>query len=126
MTDPRTLPAVRVRLADELPVRNDPIGRTHVGFRPGMSDSALWNRARGLWKASADRLLNAGLLLVTYDRTVQLVVDIRGVMKHGDALEIVGTPLAGHPLVGQKDPLDNNSQNPVAYGEIPTATKEIV
>lgn len=125
MTYPRTLPVARVRLSPEAPARNDPLGRTHTGFRPGMTDAALWNRARGLWKASADRLLNAGLLLVTHDRTVQLVVDIRGVMKYGDALEIVGTPLADHPLTGQVDPLDNNSHNPVAYGEIAMAAKEL-
>jgi hypothetical protein len=40
---------------------------------------------------------------------------IDGVTIHGDRVAIIGRPLPNHPLIGQPDPLDNTSQNPVAY-----------
>lgn len=142
MADPHVRPAIRARLTDEVPGRRgvdvideagvrwagaiqpDPMGRTHTGFRPGLSTAELWDRGRGLWKSSADRILAAELLLIVYNRAVQLVGTIQGVMKHGDTLEIVGVPLPDHPLIGKHDPLDNNSHNPIAYGQISTETKE--
>ena len=36
----------------------------------------------------------------------------------GDRLAVIGSPMGDHPLIGQSDPLDNASQNPVAYGSL--------
>ncbi|WP_170947920.1 hypothetical protein [Glutamicibacter sp. BW77] len=50
-----------------------------------------------------------------------MVGTIDGVHKfegRGDRLAIAGAPLPDHPLIGQMDPLDNTSQNPIAYGFI--------
>ncbi len=132
MTAPYLQPATRARLTDEVPGRRGPdgaiqpdsMGRTHTGFRAGLSVDELWDRGRGLWKSSADRLLASSVLIIVYQRAVQMVGTIDGVMKHGDALEIVGIPLPDHHLIGQPDPLDNNSHNPIAYGQI-TVPQEV-
>ena len=47
-----------------------------------------------------------------------LVGTIDGVTIHGDRLAVIGSPMGDHPLIGQSDPLDNASQNPVAYGSL--------
>jgi hypothetical protein len=47
-----------------------------------------------------------------------MVGTIDGITLHGERLAIIGRPLPSHPLVGQPDPLENGSQNPVAYGDL--------
>ena len=51
-----------------------------------------------------------------------MVGTIDGVTIHGDRVAIIGRPLPRHALIGQPDPLDNASQNPVAYGDLDELT----
>ncbi len=113
------LNVVRVRLgADHPAVVNDALGRERVGYREGASANELWQRGRGVWRMQPDRVIASQLLLIAHAGVVRLVGTIDGVTIHGDRLAIIGSPLGDHPLVGQSDPLDNGSQNPVAYGTL--------
>ncbi|MEP7160864.1 MAG: hypothetical protein ABI746_07150 [Dermatophilaceae bacterium] len=109
---------VRVRLgADQPAVTNDALGRERVGYRDGASDHELWLRGRGVWRMQADRVVDSEYLLIAHAGIVRMVGTIDGLTIHGDRIAIIGRPLGSHPLIGQLDPLDNNSQNPVAYGD---------
>ena len=110
---------VRVRLnADHPAVTNDALGRERVGYREGASVHELWLRGRGVWRMQADRVMASRYLIIANSSIVRLVGTIDGLTIHGDRLAIVGTPMGNHPLIGQPDPLDNASQNPVAYGTL--------
>jgi hypothetical protein len=111
--------AVRVRLGPDIPaVVNDALGRERVGFREGLSTHEVWLRGRGVWKMQPDRVLTSQLLIIANAGMVRMVGTIDGVTIHGDRVAIIGRPLPNHPLIGKPDPLDNTSQNPVAYGDL--------
>ena len=111
--------AVRVRLGQDIPaVANDALGRERVGFRKGLSTHEVWLRGRGVWRMQPDRVLTSQLLIISNAGVVRMVGTIDGVTIHGDRVAIIGRPLPNHPLIGQPDPLDNASQNPVAYGDL--------
>jgi hypothetical protein len=111
--------AVRVRLGQDIPaVVNDALGRERVGLREGLSTHEIWLRGRGVWRMQPDRVLTSQLLIIAHAGMVAMVGTIDGVTIHGDRVAIIGRPLPNHPLIGQPDPLDNASQNPVAYGDL--------
>ena len=110
---------VRVRLGVDHPaVVNDALGRERVGYREGASANELWHRGRGVWRMQPDRVIASQLLLIAHGGIVRAVGTIDGVTIHGDRLAIIGSTLPDHPLIGGPDPLDNGSQNPVAYGTL--------
>lgn len=126
MTTPRVesshLNAVRFKLAFDHPAKQpDPLGRTRVGYAPDLSTAELWERGRGVWKAKLDAVADCDLILVTYEGTVVLVGTVEGVTFAGDRIAVEGKPDPEHPLIGQPDPLNNKSSNPVAYGVVTTA-----
>jgi hypothetical protein len=111
--------AVRVRLGPDIPaVVNDALGRERVGFRGGLSTHEVWLRGRGVWKMQPDRVITSQLLIIANAGVVRMVGTIDGVTIHGDRVAVIGRPLPNHPLIGHPDPLDNTSQNPVAYGDL--------
>jgi hypothetical protein len=115
--------AVRVRLGQDIPaVANDALGRERVGFREGLSTHEVWLRGRGVWRMQPDRVITSQLLIIAHAGLVRMVGTIDGVTIHGDRVAIIGRPLSNHPLIGQPDPLDNTSQNPVAYGDLDELT----
>lgn len=115
--------AVRVRLGPDIPaVANDALGRERVGFRKRLSTHEVWLRGRGVWRMQPDRVLTSQLLIIANSGIVRMVGTIDGVTIHDDRVAILGRPLPHHPLIGKPDPLDNTSQNPVAYGDL----KELV
>lgn len=118
-SDRESLNVVRVRLGlDHAAVVNDALGRERVGYREGASPNELWLRGRGVWRMQPDRVIASQLLLIAHAGIVRLVGTIDGVTIHGDRLAIIGSPMGNHPLIDQPDPLDNGSQNPVAYGSL--------
>lgn len=115
--------AVRVRLGPDIPaVANDALGRERVGFRERLSNHEVWLRGRGVWRMQPDRVLTSQLLIIANAGIVRMVGTIDGVTIHGDRVAVIGRPLPHHPLIGQPDPLDNTSQNPVAYGDLDKLT----
>jgi hypothetical protein len=118
-----TTRAVRVRLGPDIPaVVNDALGRERVGFRERLSTHEVWLRGRGVWRMQPDRVLTSQLLIIANAGMVRMVGTIDGVTIHGDRVAILGRPLPHHPLIGKPDPLDNSSQNPVAYGDLSDLT----
>lgn len=115
--------AVRVRLGPDIPaVANDALGRERVGFRERLTTHEVWLRGRGVWRMQPDRVLTSQLLIIANAGIVRMVGTIDGVTIHGDRVAIIGRPLTHHPLISQPDPLDNTSQNPVAYGDLDELT----
>ncbi|MGN2642437.1 hypothetical protein ACTD5D_40945 [Nocardia takedensis] len=116
--------AVRFRLGYYSPVEDDPLGRGFTGWFPRMTEEEAWEAGRGVWKANQDRLSKEKFALVIGGGTVHAVAEITGVEDHGDRVALTGAVLAeGHPvrdaIIGYPDPVPNNSQNPVAYCELP-------
>ncbi len=111
--------AVRVRLGPDIPaVSGDALGRERVGYRDGLTAPEVWLRGRGVWKMQAARVIDSQLLLIANSGLVRMVGTIDGITLHGERIAIQGRPLPDHPLIGCPDPLENGSQNPVAYGDL--------
>ncbi len=95
----------------------DELGRSFVGWFPGMTEAEAWEVSRGTWKFKADRALQEPeAQIVNTEGMVLAVARITGITKCEDgryALE--GDLLAGDPRVGQATPTPHPSRNPVAY-----------
>lgn len=122
MADHREINAVRVKLGpDKAAPQPDALGRSRIGYAPNLGAADLWDRGRGLWRARLENVAEAQLLLMASAGTVVMVGIVTGVTFHDGRIAITGSPDPAHPLIGQPDPLDNSSANPVAYGTIETA-----
>lgn len=118
---PKSLTAVRFKLGiDEPAEQPDALGRNRIGYAPNLSTAELWERGRGVWKAKLTTVAECDLVILAHKGAVVLVGSVGGVTFHGDRIAVTGTPDPTHPLIGQPDPLDNASRNPVTYGEIRT------
>ncbi|MDN5899312.1 MAG: hypothetical protein L0H74_04520, partial [Brachybacterium sp.] len=118
----RELQVVRIKLGNERAApQPDPLGRDLIGYAEGLTTHELWLRGRGVWKAKLTTIAEADLVLLVAEGTVQLVGTVDGASFHDARVAVTGMPLPHHPLVGQSDPLPNNSQNPIKYGTITTA-----
>lgn len=95
---------------------DDPMGRTAMGWRPGLSESECWDRTRGLWILNENRVLKEDLAAVI-DRsgTIRAVATVTGIRKYSHKRAITGTVMPGHPWVGTQAPPINDSRNPVKY-----------
>jgi hypothetical protein len=121
----KPIPVVRIKIAAEQAARRDSDARELIGYRDGLSTGELWNRGREAWKMRAEKVLGCELLLISHAGVVRMVGTVEGIRKHdGGRLGIEGNPLSNHPLIGAKDPLDNASQNPVAYGYVTLPSSE--
>ena len=108
---------LQIQLGAERPAEpDDLLGRTTVGWRPGMSEDEAWAVGRGIWKFRADRALAEDeVQLVNTAGTVLVVAKITGISKHGDRYALEGTLLRGDPRVGKPTPSPHLSRNPVTY-----------
>jgi hypothetical protein len=121
MADQREFDVVRVKLGPDKPApRPDALGRPRIGFISGLDAAELWERGRGVWRARLDKVSDAQLLLIASAGTVVMVGTVTGITFHDGRVAVTGFPDPSHPLIGQPDPLDNNSANPVAYGTLET------
>lgn len=119
---PATGDAIRIKLGHAQPApADDPLGRTELGFRLGLSPQQLWDRGRGLCKFKADKAMAAGLCLLAHDGVTVMVGAVTGLQRFGTRLALTGYPLPHHPLINRPDPLHNNSRNPVTYGTVNTS-----
>lgn len=116
------IPVVRIRLGEDRPAPSpDALGRARIGFLPGLALAELWERGRGIWKASLPNVAAAELALLVADGIVVAVGTIQGVVFAGAGrIAINGEPDPLHPLIGQQDPIANGSRNPIAYGTVNT------
>ncbi|MFC9556007.1 hypothetical protein ACFTWF_34885 [Rhodococcus sp. NPDC056960] len=105
------------RMGEEEPLGpGDPLGRTQVGYRPGLGEAECWNRSRGVWKLKEGRALEQDLaVVVDPDWIVRAVARVTAVSKHGDRRAVEGEVIEGHPMVGQPFPTPNTSRNSISY-----------
>ena len=121
LDEPTPVRIVRIRLGTERPVEHpDPLGRSLIGYAPGLTPAELWRRGRGVWRANWDNISSAQLAVLVHDRVVVGVGTVEAIEPAGGRVAVVGRPLEGHPLIGQPDPLDNTSRMPLMYGEVTT------
>ncbi|MFD4483248.1 hypothetical protein ACFWPU_45090 [Streptomyces sp. NPDC058471] len=94
----------------------DLLGRTTLGWRPGMSETEVWEVSRGIWKFNADRALSQDeVQIINTEDTVLAVAKITGISKHGERYALEGELLLGDPRVGRPTPSPHLSRNPVTY-----------
>lgn len=106
---------LQIKLAKKQNVQNDPLGRTWVGAEPKMSERMAWEAGRGCWVMKASRAIDENeVRIVGPDGTILAIATMRGLIKHGNRLEIVGDLLEGDIRVGQQVEL-SKSQNPISY-----------
>lgn len=108
---------LQIKLAEQRMVDpdEDPLGRTAVGATPGMSEREAWEAGRGCWVMKASRAIDEDeVRIVNPSGTILAVAKIRGLIKHGNRLEVAGDLLEGDPRVGTTVEL-NRAQNPISY-----------
>ncbi|MGW8328541.1 hypothetical protein ACWGLE_11630 [Streptomyces sp. NPDC055897] len=94
----------------------DLLGRTAIGWRPGMSEDEAWEAGRGIWKLNADRALSQDeVQIINTSGTVLAVATITGISKHGDRYALQGDLRRDDPRVGRPTPSPHLSRNPVTY-----------
>jgi hypothetical protein len=116
--------AVRIKLGDYQMVTGDQLGRSYTGCFPRMTEAEAWEAGRGVWKMNRARATAERFAFVTGMGKVLAVAGIDGVTQYGDRFALEGQPLsAGHPVydayIGRPDPLANQSQNSLTYGDLP-------
>jgi hypothetical protein len=116
--------AVRLRLGKYEPVQADPLGRAFTGYFPRMTEQEAWEAGRGLWRMNTDKVSRERFALVVGEGRVRAVAQVTGIAVHGDRVELQGHVLPdGHPVreayLNRLDPVENSSQNPVGYSELP-------
>lgn len=115
--------AIRIKLGDYRTVQDDPLGRAYVGYFPRMTVEEAWVAGRGVWKMNRERAGRERFAVVVGGGAVRVVAEITGLEVHADRIALLGHPVADdHPLheryVGQPDPVDSGSQNPIAYTDL--------
>lgn len=106
---------LQIKLGHKQDVQNDPLGRASVGAEPKMSERDAWEAGRGCWVMKASRAIEEDeVRIVDPGGTVLAVATMRGLIKHGGRLEVVGDLLEGDPRVGTQVEL-SRSQNPISY-----------
>jgi len=96
----------------------DPLGRDHVGYRPGMTEQEAWTAGRGTWVLKVDRALEQDeVKIVNLDGIVLAVADILGIAKTREPgrYAIDGNLKPGDPRVGKPTTTPHKSRNSVAY-----------
>lgn len=116
--------AVRIKLGDYQTITGDHLGRNYIGCFPRMTEDEAWRAGRGVWKMNRTRAAAERFALIVGMGKVLAVAEIEGVTQHGDRIALEGHPLtAGHPVydacIGRPDPLANQSQNSITYGDLP-------
>ncbi|MFJ8955206.1 hypothetical protein ACIRO1_34450 [Streptomyces sp. NPDC102381] len=108
---------LQIQLGAERPADpDDSLGRTTLGWHPGMGEEEAWQAGRGIWKFNADRALAQDeVQIINTEGTVLAVAEISGISKHGDRYALEGDLLHGDPRVGRPTPSPHLSRNPVTY-----------
>jgi hypothetical protein len=116
--------AVRLKLGSYETVQGDRLRRSYIGYFPRMTESEAWIAGRGVWRMSADKASRQRFALIVGEGLVRAVAEITGFQVIDDRIALDGHLLPqGHPVreayLGQPDPVDTGSQNPVGYCDLP-------
>lgn len=107
----------------------DPLGRSQVGWSPGLSPQELFDIARGTWKMSQTRAAQERYAVVNGDGIVRLVFEIDAIVDApGGRLTFEGRVLEpGHSVHDHyvdKPAPKGKQQNPVTYFDSPFGGRE--
>ena len=94
------------------------LGRSRVGYHPGMTEQDAWIAGRGAWKLKADRTLEQDeIQIVNLDGIVLAVAEILGVSKTSapGRFAVEGRLKVGDPRVGKPTQTPHRSRNSVGY-----------
>jgi hypothetical protein len=107
---------IKIAARQSVNPEQDPMGRTWVGYTPGMSEEDAWEAGRGCWVMKASRAIDEDeVQIVSGEGTILAVATMRGLIKHGNRLEIIGDLQKGHERVGTVAGHVSKSQNPISY-----------
>lgn len=94
----------------------DPLGRTHVGYRSGMSVHEAWLAGRGVWKLSPSRALEQEeVQIISPAGVILAVADVLSVHRYDDRFAVDGNLKDSDPRIGAMTDKLVTSQNPVSY-----------
>jgi hypothetical protein len=114
---------IQIKLGAERAIdpNTDPLGRTRVGYWPGMSEDEAWESGRASWRLRATAALDETDIQIIGPGPEYLVLaraTLTGLTKdphHPPRFTIEGTVIPGHPAVGRPSPNPHPSQNSVRY-----------
>lgn len=108
---------LQIRLGHDAPALiDDWLGRSRIGFRPGMTELEAWEAGRGVWKLKAANVLaQEEIQIISLDGIVRAVATITGIKKCGDRQAVEGDLLIGDPRVGKLTTTPHRSRNSVEY-----------
>lgn len=82
---------IKIAARQSVDFTKDPMGHTEVGYAPGMSEEVAWEAGRGCWVMKASRAIDEDeVQIVNSEGTILAVATMRGLIKHGNRLEIIG------------------------------------
>lgn len=96
----------------------EPLGRSRIGYHPGMTEQEAWAAGRGVWVLRVDRALEQDeIQVVNLDGIVLAVAEILGVAKTRTPgrFALDGQLKLGDPRVGKPTTTPHRSRNSVAY-----------
>lgn len=94
------------------------LGRSRIGYHPGMTEQEAWTAGRGVWVLKVDRALEQDeVQIVNLDGIVVAVAEILGIAKTraSGRFAIDGQLKLGDPRVGKLTTTPHRSRNSVAY-----------
>ncbi|MFE5084439.1 hypothetical protein [Streptomyces mirabilis] len=108
---------LQIQLGPERPAEpGDSLGRSTIGWRPGMTEDEAWEAGRGIWKFNADRALAQDQVqIVNTEGLVLAVATITGITKHQGRYALEGELLRRDVRVGKPTTTPHRSRNSVAY-----------
>jgi|NGEPerStandDraft_6_1074524.scaffolds.fasta_scaffold30139_2 hypothetical protein len=104
---------------DVLPEENDELGRSWIGYEPGLSEQTVYEQNRGRWRLGSRAAQERYAMFSDIaEKRGRAVIEISGIEKLPTKSAVVGTVLSpGHPVhdavVGR--PAPDNFRNPVTY-----------
>ena len=114
---------IQIKLGPDRPIdpSTDCLGRTRVGYRPGMSEEEAWEAGRASWRLRSAAALDETDVQIIGPGPEYLVLaraTLTGLTKdlhHPPRFIIEGDVVKGHPAVGQPSRYPHPSQNSVRY-----------
>lgn len=120
--------AIRIKLGDYERVTDDVLNRDAIGYFPRMTEAEALEAGRGVWRLDMRIASRERFALIVGQGLVRAVAEITGITEHettrGLKKALEANPLGpGHPMydtyINQPDPLPNQSQNSIKYGDLP-------
>lgn len=109
---------LRIKLGAAQRVVDHPLGISEVGWEEGLTPADYLSRGRGVWKLSADSVLDEEEIFICSPAgLIVAVAGITGVTKYGDRRAVEARLLIRHSRHGTYLAIPALSRNPVSYAD---------